>query len=224
MTPRAAQQPDRAETRVDLRVKLGVPLGIAVLRLLAGTWRFRTRGIAAWRANDAAGRPTVLALWHGHLLPLGYFMRDRGITILVSEHRDGEVIARVLHHLGHRTIRGSTTRGGARALAEMIRELKHGHTVALTPDGPRGPARKMTPGALVAAQRAGATITTLYVTTDRAWRLATWDGFLIPKPWARVTVHFGEPVRVAGETPAEAAAQSARIEAMLAERADVPDD
>jgi lysophospholipid acyltransferase (LPLAT)-like uncharacterized protein len=208
----------------DWRVRIGVPIGILVLRMLAATWRFRTRGATRWRTDDAAGQPTLLALWHGHLLPLGYFMRDRGIEILVSEHRDGEVIARVLHRLGHRTIRGSTTRGGARALAGMIRALKAGRTVAITPDGPRGPARKMAPGALVAAQRAGASITTLYVTSSRAWHLKTWDGFMIPKPFATITVHFGEPTRVAGNTPAEAAAQVARFEAMLAERRDVPDD
>ncbi|HVZ47677.1 MAG TPA: lysophospholipid acyltransferase family protein [Gemmatimonadaceae bacterium] len=210
-------------TRVDWRVRLGVPVGLLVLRTLAATWRFRTRGAARWRADDAAGMPTLMALWHGHLLPLGYFMRNRGIEILVSEHRDGEVIARVLHRLGHRTIRGSTTRGGARALAEMIRALKAGRTVAITPDGPRGPARTMAPGVLVAAQRAGATVTTLYVTVNRAWRLKSWDSFMIPKPFATVTVHFGDPTRVTGSTPAEAEAQVARFEAMLAERRDVPD-
>lgn len=211
-------------TRADWRVRLGVPVGVAVLRLLAVTWRFRTRGGRKWRTADAAGKPTVLALWHGHLLPLGYFMRNRAIEILVSEHRDGELIARVLHRLGHRTIRGSTTRGGARALIEMIRALKEGKTVAVTPDGPRGPARHMAPGVLVAAQRAGATVTTLFVTADRAWHLPSWDAFMIPKPFARVTVHFGDPTAVSGESPTEAEAQVAVFERMLAPRANAEDD
>lgn len=213
-----------ATTRADWRVRLGVPLGVLVLRALAVTWRFRTRGMAKWRDGDRAGEATILALWHGHLLPLGYFMRNRGIEILVSEHRDGEVIARVLHHLGHRTIRGSSTRGGARALGQMIRALRDGHTVAITPDGPRGPAGRMARGVLVAAQRAGATVTTLFVTADRAWRLRTWDAFMIPKPFATVTVHFGDPTLVAGTTPADAEAQVSEFERRLGPRTDVVDD
>lgn len=193
---------------VDLRVRIGAPLGALLLRLLASTWRMRTRGASSWRAADAQGHPTLLVLWHGQMLPLAWHMRRRGIHILVSEHRDGEIIARILHALGHHTVRGSTTRGGARALVEMVRLLKSGATVAVTPDGPRGPARQMAPGALVAAARAGSTVTPLFVTADRAWHLNSWDAFMIPKPFARVVVHFGEPERIVAANPSDAAAQA----------------
>lgn len=209
-----------AQRSRDLRVRIGAPLGALVLRLLAATWRVRTRGAAAWRAAHAEGRPTLLVLWHGQMLPLAWYMRNRGIHILVSEHRDGEVIARVLHALGHHTVRGSTTRGGARALVEMVRLLKAGRSVAVTPDGPRGPARTMAPGALVAAARAGTTITPLYVTADRAWHLRTWDAFMIPKPFARVVVHFGEPAMIDAESPAEAARMAEAFAARIAPRGD----
>jgi lysophospholipid acyltransferase (LPLAT)-like uncharacterized protein len=154
------------------------------------------------------------------MLPLAWYMRNRGVYILVSEHRDGEVIARVLHALGHRTVRGSTTRGGGRALVEMVRLLRTGKNVAVTPDGPRGPARQMAPGALVAAARAGTTVTPLFVTADRAWHLRTWDAFMIPKPFAKVVVHFGDPTMIEARNPAEAAQLADAFAARIGPRAD----
>lgn len=198
------------------RLTVGVPLGMAVLRLLGLTWRVEYRNIGVWRARQDASAGSVLTLWHGELLPLAFALRDNGILVLVSEHRDGEIIARLLDRLGCGTIRGSTTRGGARALAEMARQLRAGKTVGVTPDGPRGPARKFAPGALVAAQRAKASVITLRATVDRAWRLRSWDSFVVPKPFARIVVTFGSPVSVAGSTPAEAVAEVGRFEALMA--------
>jgi lysophospholipid acyltransferase (LPLAT)-like uncharacterized protein len=158
----------------------------------------------------------VMALWHGHLLPLAYFLRNTGMHVVVSEHRDGEIITRILQGLGYTMIRGSSTRGGARALAEMVRTLRGGTSVCITPDGPKGPAYKFAPGTTVAAQRAGVPVTTMFVTAERAWRLRSWDQFMIPKPFARVVLHFSEPTMVLGETPADAAAEASRFEALLA--------
>ncbi len=202
--------------RRDWRLVLGVPVGWAVIRLLAMTWRVSIRGDAGLAAIRGGAGGVVLALWHGQLLPLSYAFRGRGILVLVSEHRDGEVIARLLARMGYGTIRGSTTRGGARALAGMIRALRGGATVGITPDGPRGPARRFAPGALVAAQRADVPIVTLFATVSRAWTLRSWDSFAIPKPFARVVVHVGPPTRVAGGTPSEAVAEAERFEAMIA--------
>lgn len=156
-----------------------------------------------------------MILWHGELLPLAYAFRNLGILVMVSEHRDGEIIAQLLHRLGFGTVRGSTTRGGARALVEMIRELTSGATVGVTPDGPRGPARTFAPGALVGAQRAGVPVVTLRVRASRVWRLRSWDSFLIPKPFATVVVEVGEPTAVRGESPADAAADVARFSALM---------
>ena len=208
----------RRDKAVDWRVRLGVPIGIAIMRLLAATWRVEVRGESGWRARRARGEPTILALWHGHLMPLTMHLRHLGMYVLVSEHRDGEIIARVLHALGYTTIRGSSTRGGARALIEMVGVLKGGGTVAITPDGPKGPARTFAPGALIAAQRSGAPITTMFVTADRAWTLRTWDGFLIPKPFARVVLHFGAPEQVRGDSPAAAAEDARRFEGLIGPR------
>jgi hypothetical protein len=205
--------------RDDWRLRLGVPLGLLLLRLLASTWRFEPRGEAGWRARRATKQGIVLAAWHGHLLPLTFYLRNLGMSVVVSEHRDGEIIARVLHRLGYATIRGSSTRGGARALAGMVRLLRAGGVVTITPDGPRGPARQFAPGTTVAAQRAGVPIATMFVTTDRAWTLRSWDQFMIPKPFARVVLHFSDPTMVCAGTATDAAADAPRFEALLAPRA-----
>jgi hypothetical protein len=189
-----------------------VPLGLLVIGLLARTWRFRTRNAEGWQRLRAEGKPFVFVLWHGGLLPLAYWHRDRDIVVLISEHHDGEMIARVVQAWGCRTIRGSTTRGGARALVRMIRELERGSVIAVTPDGPRGPALTFQPGALVAAQRARVPVVPIVVRADRAWRLKSWDTFLVPKPFARVTVAWGDPMTVAGSTAREAADQAGRFE------------
>lgn len=201
--------------RSDWRVRLGVPLGLFVLRLLALTWRVEARGDAAWRARHATGQGMVMALWHGQLLPLAFYLRNLGMSVLVSEHRDGEIIAQILERMGYTMIRGSSTRGGARALVEMIKALRGGIAVCITPDGPKGPARTFAPGAAVAAQRAGVPITTMYVTVERAWTLKSWDRFMIPKPFARVVLHFGAPTMVREGTPTDAAEDAPRFEAML---------
>jgi lysophospholipid acyltransferase (LPLAT)-like uncharacterized protein len=147
------------------------------------------------------------------LLPLLWVHRDEGIAVLISEHRDGELIARVAESLGYRTIRGSTNRGGARALLEVVRELRKGGDVAITPDGPRGPAESFTPGAAVAILKSGAAFQALAAHSDRAWRLRSWDRFLIPKPFARVTVEYADPPSVPAGTDAELLSE--RLQALM---------
>jgi lysophospholipid acyltransferase (LPLAT)-like uncharacterized protein len=117
--------------------------------------------------------------------------RNEGVAVLISTHADGEIIARICEAFGYRTIRGSTSRGGARALVEIARTLEGGVDVAITPDGPRGPVHTVAPGTLYAAQRAQAPVIAIGVHASRAWRLSTWDRFMIPKPFARITVKYG---------------------------------
>jgi lysophospholipid acyltransferase (LPLAT)-like uncharacterized protein len=165
----------------------------------------------------------MFALWHGDMLPLLYLHRGEGVSVLISEHRDGEMIARVAESLGFRTVRGSTSRGAARALASMVRELKSGHDVAVTPDGPRGPAGSFAPGALIAAQRAGAPVIAVGVSARRAWRLSSWDRFLIPKPFARVSVAYSEPVQVDAPSARAATEQTSRFAELMQEMARLAD-
>lgn len=197
------------------RASAAIRAGTPILRALASTWRYRVRNRAAIEELRAGEKAFIFSLWHGHLLPLLWFHRGQGIRILVSEHRDGEIIATVAESLGYGSIRGSTTRGGERALLSLIRVLEEGTEVAVTPDGPRGPAWRYQPGALVAAARARVPILPIAAHADRAWRLRSWDRFVVPKPFATVTVAYGNPVTVAAENPRAAATQADVLEAAM---------
>lgn len=205
----------RAERARERRIRWIVRGGVVLVRLLRLTWRVRR--VRPHLFDDAVRDevPTVFVLWHGQILPLLAIHRRTRIAVLISEHADGEVIARVAERLGFRTVRGSTSRGAGRALIEMTRVLEHGGSVAVTPDGPRGPDHSFAPGAVIAAQRAGVEIVPLAATASRSWRLKSWDRFMIPKPFSRVAVAYGAREGVAAATPREAAEETARFQAAL---------
>jgi lysophospholipid acyltransferase (LPLAT)-like uncharacterized protein len=201
--------------RSDRLLTIGVPLGVIVIRLLAWTWRIRVVNPEVIERLHRAKTPFVFACWHGQMLPLLWAHRGRGIAILVSEHRDGEIITRIARSIGFNAVRGSTSRGAGRALLGLVAELQRGNVVAVTPDGPRGPAGHFAPGALVAAQRAKAPVLTVGAHARSAWMLRSWDRFLIPKPFARVNLAYGEPTFVDGDSPRDAADQVPRFQALL---------
>jgi lysophospholipid acyltransferase (LPLAT)-like uncharacterized protein len=183
-------------------VKVRIPpsaaraVAVPALRVLAGSWRMSTLHEERWRVLYEEGRPIVYLLWHEALLPLLWHHRRQGVVIVVSENRDGQYLSDFAQVLGYRSIRGSSSRGAARALLGAVRELQAGGSVAFTPDGPRGPRRELKPGVVAAAQRGAAVIVPVHAGADRAWRLDSWDRFLIPKPGARVTVTYGRPFEV----------------------------
>jgi lysophospholipid acyltransferase (LPLAT)-like uncharacterized protein len=183
-----------------------------LVRVLACSWRIRLVHEERWRVVLDAKRPHVFLLWHETLLPLLWHHRNQGVAIVVSEARDGQYLADLATSLGYRTVRGSSSRGGARALLGAVRELQAARAVAFTPDGPRGPRRELKPGVVAAAQRARAVIVPVHAEADRAWRLHSWDRFMIPKPLARVQITYGRTFEVAeGESgPAEGLARAAR--------------
>lgn len=191
--------------------RAGIAIAPSLIRALCATWRVRVVNEAPWRALRADRRGFIFSLWHGQLLPLLAHHRDQHVRVLISEHRDGEIIARIAESLGFRTIRGSTTRGGARALLAMCDALERGDEIAITPDGPRGPARVFAPGALVAAQRVGVPIVPVGVSISSAWRLGSWDAFAIPKPFARLTIAYGAPLAVEAATVRDAVIEAPRF-------------
>ncbi|MDB4883196.1 MAG: hypothetical protein JWL95_1962 [Gemmatimonadetes bacterium] len=197
------------------KVRSTVRLGAALIRLLAMTWRYGEANAGGLRAARAAGRRVIFILWHGELLPLLWHHRGEDVAILISEHRDGEIIARIAETLGYSTVRGSTSRGGGRALISLMRAIDEGHDAAVTPDGPRGPAHVFAPGAAIAAQRTGALLVPIRAAASRAWRLKSWDRFVIPKPFARVQVSYGELTAVTASSPREAAEHADRLQAIL---------
>jgi lysophospholipid acyltransferase (LPLAT)-like uncharacterized protein len=199
----------------DWKLWITVRFGAVIIRVLASTWRYRVLKADAWRELRSRRQPFIFAFWHGTMLPLVWLHRDEGVPVVISEHRDGEIIARIVEQFGFRTIRGSTTRGAARALLAIVRELEGGAEVAVTPDGPRGPARRFASGALVAAQRVGVPIVGVAVAASSAWRLNSWDRFMIPKPFSLVRVAYTLPTCVAASSAREAEAEAARFESLL---------
>jgi lysophospholipid acyltransferase (LPLAT)-like uncharacterized protein len=193
-------------------------LATVLLVALARTWRIRAVGVAEREARLRAGDGCIFAVWHARLLPLVFTHRGRGIVMLVSRHRDGEWIARVIERLGFGTARGSSTRGGEEGLREMVSLGEAGRLLGITPDGPRGPAEVVKPGLVFLASRLGRPVIPVASAGRPAWILRSWDRFQVPRPFARVVIGYGDPIEApAGVSEAEAASCAARIQAALRE-------
>lgn len=168
-------------------------LGAGFLGGLFRTTTMRRSGVTHYERFRSEGRPVIFALWHGQLLPLVHCHRHEGVVVLVSEHGDGEYITRVIERLGFSTVRGSSTRGGTKGLKGLVRATKAGRDLALTPDGPRGPYGVFKPGALAVARMTGAPVIPLAMGASSAWRLGSWDGFLVPKPFSTISIEYLPP-------------------------------
>jgi lysophospholipid acyltransferase (LPLAT)-like uncharacterized protein len=138
--------------------------------------------------------PAIYAFWHRCLLAGVWPFRNQGLTILISRSFDGELIARVADRLGFLHVRGSSSRDGAPGLRNMQRAYLAGHYCGITADGPRGPAMVAKAGVAQLAQLVDTTVNACYVHPHRAWQLRSWDRFLIPKPFSKVTVAWTRPV------------------------------
>jgi lysophospholipid acyltransferase (LPLAT)-like uncharacterized protein len=215
-----AQAPDELPMGRRIRVALITAFGGLVLRLLGSTWRVRRVGHEAFDAMLARNEPFIVVFWHGEIVPVTWIHRGRGIAPLISRHADGEIIARMVENLGYRTVRGSTSRGGVRALLETAQYVRDGITVGFTPDGPRGPRHVFAPGALIVAQRTGRPIIALGATASRAWRLRSWDRHVVPMPFATVTIRYSGPEYVLAADARAAEKEQGRFEALLASLAD----
>jgi lysophospholipid acyltransferase (LPLAT)-like uncharacterized protein len=165
--------------------------------MLGATWHMRFFGREHVDRSRFGQGPVMYAMTHGVLLPLAFAHRDRRIQVLVSESRDGEIIARIIGRMGFGLVRGSNTRGGDRAVVELVRRGREGYDLGITPDGPKGPRGSVAPGAILVAARAQVPIIPIGVAADRATYASSWDRFLVPHPFAKVAVVYGAPIRVA---------------------------
>lgn len=179
-----------------LKAALAGTVGRAGASALLGTVRYREELAPGYAERRRRDLPVIYVLWHGRLLPLTHRNRHRDVATLVSLSRDGEYIARVAQGWGYRVVRGSTSHGGMAAMAELIRLGRRGHSIAITPDGPRGPSQTMKRGALLLAQRTGVPLVPASAAASRAWWFEGWDRFLVPRPFSRVDIAYGEPVPV----------------------------
>jgi lysophospholipid acyltransferase (LPLAT)-like uncharacterized protein len=176
----------------DLKFEAAGVLGAGMVGALFTTTRLRREGQEHYLSRRRHGHPVVFVFWHGQLLPLVHYHRREGVVVLVSEHADGEYITRVIERQGFGTARGSSSRGAAKGLKALIRAARDGKDLALTPDGPQGPPRVFKPGALLAAQVTGLPVVPIGVGASGSWRLRSWDGFLVPRPFSRIGVVYGE--------------------------------
>jgi len=215
----ATPQPDwRASRRKRLEAAAIPVVGYGLIAALGATLRWRTDGFEHFEAISKAGHQPIMAFWHGRILPATYYFRGRGIVVITSANFDGEWIAGIIERFGFRTSRGSTSRGGARALLQMARELAAGHPAGFTVDGPRGPARRSQPGAIWLAKASGHPVLPFHLEADRCWTLRSWDRTQIPKPFATVAISVGQPLYVPRDAD-EAAVEDARqrLDAALVE-------
>jgi hypothetical protein len=194
----------------DLRFRAAGLLGERLVSSLFLTTRVERAGQEHYLSFRRQRKPVIFVFWHGQLLPLLYHHRGEGVVVLVSDHADGEYVTQIMHRLGFATARGSSTRGATKGLRALIRAAREGRDLALTPDGPGGPARTFKPGALLAAAVTGLPIIPTAAAATAAWRLSSWDGFLIPKPFARIRLRYGPPHWIERGAGAEALASHAR--------------
>jgi len=196
-------------------------------RLIAATAYPAIAGLCrsvTWKIDGAhhyddmlkSGRPPIIAFWHGRILPAAWFFRRRGVVALTSANFDGQWIARIIERFGNRTVAGSSSRGGMRALIELKREVARGRPAAFALDGPRGPARVAQAGAVWLAAATGSALLPFHAETSSHWTARSWDRTQIPKPFSRVTIAIGEPMPIASTEPAAIARGRVDLEAALA--------
>ena len=160
--------------------------------------------------------PSVFVFWHNAIIPACWWYRGRDIAVMTSSSFDGEYIARIIEKFGFRPVRGSSTRGGVRALLGMHTEIETGHSVAFTIDGPKGPVYVAKPGPVLLARNVGRPIVPFYIAVERAWVLKSWDRLRIPKPFSRAHLRVARAIPVPPETDAESArALHAEMQATL---------
>ena len=210
-----------------IRERLLAILGTIILRLLLATVRFRLEDPSELTRNSIK-EPVIICFWHNRILGITLaFLRQyphrarKGVNVLTSASRDGEILAEVMRRLGMAAVRGSSSRRGSRAMRELIDLIESGYDVAITPDGPRGPRYAFGPGAISLAQLTGSPLTAVHAKYSRSFRMKTWDGFIIPLPFSEIFVKIDPPIYVPRKLEDEEfEATRARMEVLLRNEAD----
>ncbi|HXG94434.1 MAG TPA: lysophospholipid acyltransferase family protein [Blastocatellia bacterium] len=187
-----------------------------LIRFICSTLRWEKRGADHLKSIHASGHRAIFTFWHEGILAATWFWRKRGIVVMSSLSRDAEYTARVIKRFGYGTARGSSTRGGARAMAEMAACLMNGMDVSFTIDGPRGPALVAKPGAVTLARHTGQAILPFHIAVRRLIEIPSWDRLQIPLPFTRAIVLVGEPIYVARDASNdEIASKQAELQSTL---------
>jgi len=200
-----------------ISLRLGPWISCGLMRAGAATMRRRDVGRAYPDGCWAKGERVIFAFWHGRLLMMPFAYPGATAEILISQHRDGEYITRIAERLGFTVQRGSGTRGGARAFRQLVHALKEGRNVVVTPDGPKGPSRRVKSGVVELSRLSGMPIVPAAFGAHPRIVLRSWDRFVIPYPGARGVYVWGAPLYVPPDLSKE---EAARFRSVLADRLD----
>jgi lysophospholipid acyltransferase (LPLAT)-like uncharacterized protein len=171
-------------------------IGTIIIAVIGRTVRWESEGDSNLDDIYESGHRAIFTFWHGRIFPSTYYWRNRGIVVMTSLNQDGEAIAQCIKRFGFGTARGSSSRGGFRALAEMARQIRDGRDTAFTIDGPRGPRYVAKQGPVLLAMKTGAAIFCFHISMARKIQLKSWDEFQIPLPFTRALVLKAEPIWV----------------------------
>ena len=201
---REAESEARTFTRTQrLKASLIGWAGYFAILVLGRTLRWQKSGDEHLDEVFRSGHRAILVFWHGRILPSAYHYRNRGIVVMTSMNQDGEAIARCIQRLGFGVARGSSSRGGFRALAQLARDIRAGRDAAFTIDGPRGPRYVAKQGPVLLAFKTGAAICCFHVSMRRKIELGSWDGFQIPLPFTETVLLQAPPIWVPGDASEE---------------------
>lgn len=198
------------------RERLLAHTGAAILRSLFLTLRLRIEDHSGLLTEESP-RPSLICFWHNRILGITYAFDRRypknrlGVTVLTSPSRDGEILSQLVAAFGMGAVRGSSSRRGSRALLELVRLVRIGRDIAITPDGPRGPRYSLGPGVIQLAQSTGARILPVHAKFQCALRMKTWDGFIIPLPFSTISITIDTPIEIP-ENLSDAEFESARTQ------------
>ena len=173
------------------------PIGTLLIRFIYLTNRKRFH-----LPQVIPSEPVVFAFWHGDLLMQPYlyyqFRKSPKANVLISDHFDGQIIARIMRYFKLGTIHGSTTRGGAKVLIQGLKSLSEGYDIGITPDGPKGPRHEVSDGVVVMAQKRKAKVIVYSCVPSHYWQLPSWDRFTVPKPFGMIDFYASEPIDLEG--------------------------
>src|SRR5215472_9809649 len=197
--------------------------GSVLVNLLCATLRCRVIDDAGFLNGRRPG-PVVMLIWHNRILAMPavfrrYYPKRKGLLVLTSASRDGAYLSEFVKNFGMGSVRGSSSRRGAAALLDLVRKLEEGYDLCITPDGPRGPKYKLGGGAVLLSQRCQAPLMPFLIDYTAYWRLKSWDGFAIPKPFARMRVTILPLIEIPGTDSDQAfEAERQQVEKVMTER------
>lgn len=178
-------------------------IGRILVRLICATLRYRVEDWQNFQSLKDQNKAIIYSFWHNQIFAATHFWRFRDIVVITSRHYDGEYIARIIKRFGYGAARGSSGKGAVRALLELKKHIEAGRDVAFTIDGPRGPLYKVKPGPLWLSRKTGAPIVPFHIEPKQFWKMNSWDGFRIPKPFTPALVKIGHPFVVPPESSDE---------------------